>query len=780
MRNEKANLKSKNLKRGGITKLLFTSTILFLLVFTSTMFIGCGTTKQIRDKDNSTVISLPPPPAAQLIYIEASGYKSIYYAGQEFSAKDTIITGTYDNGETADISHLAVYSGYSSVAGTYNITVNVQDQSEDIFTTFEVEVMDIVVDNIEANYTDAITIYPTTLLDSLKQYLIVTAHFNNGDTMNLTETEYALEGTLAVGISTITVKYAGKETTFTVNVTEVTLTLQSIEITVLPNKTSYYIGDSLDTTGMVVIGYYNNDTNAPITEYTLSGFDSSTAGTKTITVTVAGAAVEPKSFTVDVHVFALTVQIDSTWDNIFMLPIHDNTENDLYIDWGDGTAVQHYTGKPADGQGVSHTYAKAGTYTIKLNGHTYFAGPYSSTNGGAMGFGFGEIVGANGCGGYRDFSNRYKLIGIDGNIYALLGDYEPANNAYMFYGTFGGCDNLIGNIPKDLFRGIKGVYAEAMFSLTFYNAYRITGNIPEGLFGNLSSAPAQDMFYRTFYGCAELTGKIPDKLFGNISGAPAKKMFAGTFLGCSELEGRIPAGLFGYLSGDAAESMFESTLSYCYKLTGSIPAGLFGNLNGAAAKRMFAETFYGSYRLTGFEAGFTFGNFTGDAAPHMYYQTFRDCFGLTGNIPTGLFGNFTGNAAAAMFSCTFLNCSGLTGFEAGFAFGDFTGNAAQEMFNNTFSGCYGLTGNIPAGLFGNFTGNAVSMMFFRTFNDCSGLTGPSAILTNGQKLYEAFPDAGYYDVANCYQGAENLDDWEYIPALWGGGGQTPPPPSDAI
>jgi hypothetical protein len=57
-------------------------------------------------------------------------------------------------------------------------------------------------------------IYNTDDLNTLKQYLVVTAHMSDSSTQ--TVTNYALSGTLSVGTSTITVTYGGKTTTFSV------------------------------------------------------------------------------------------------------------------------------------------------------------------------------------------------------------------------------------------------------------------------------------------------------------------------------------------------------------------------------------------------------------------------------------------------------------------------------------------------------------------------------------------------------------------------------------
>lgn len=64
-----------------------------------------------------------------------------------------------------------------------------------------------------------ITIYDTDTLDTLKQYLTVTAYYS--DATSEAVTNYTLSGTLAAGTSTITASYGGFLDTFSVTVTHV-------------------------------------------------------------------------------------------------------------------------------------------------------------------------------------------------------------------------------------------------------------------------------------------------------------------------------------------------------------------------------------------------------------------------------------------------------------------------------------------------------------------------------------------------------------------------------
>ncbi|MBP9989769.1 MAG: leucine-rich repeat protein, partial [Ruminococcus sp.] len=91
--------------------------------------------------------------------------------------------------------------------------------------------------------------------------------------------------------------------------------LTKISISSLPTKTSYLIGESFDSTGLVVTAEYSDGTSKTLTsdQYTISGFSSSSKGQKTVTVNYSGLSA---SFTVDVdcvnHNYNDTV-IAPTW-----------------------------------------------------------------------------------------------------------------------------------------------------------------------------------------------------------------------------------------------------------------------------------------------------------------------------------------------------------------------------------------------------------------------------------------------------------------------------------
>ncbi len=126
--------------------------------------------------------------------------------------------------------------------------------------------------------------------------LEVEAVYSDNSTADVTHDCKLSCDTSVVGTQTVTVEYGGKTAAF--NITVAAKELTGITITRKPDKRLYNKGDSLDTTGMVVIASYNNGTEAQITEYTAHGYSAQTVGTQTVTVSYGGFTAE---FTVTVE-----------------------------------------------------------------------------------------------------------------------------------------------------------------------------------------------------------------------------------------------------------------------------------------------------------------------------------------------------------------------------------------------------------------------------------------------------------------------------------------------
>lgn len=83
------------------------------------------------------------------------------------------------------------------------------------------------------------------------------------------------------------------------NSTEVTL--ESITVTTGPTKTTYEVGEKLDTSGMVVTAAYSDKSTAEVTDYTVSEIDMTTTGEKEVTVTYTeGDVTQTATFNITV------------------------------------------------------------------------------------------------------------------------------------------------------------------------------------------------------------------------------------------------------------------------------------------------------------------------------------------------------------------------------------------------------------------------------------------------------------------------------------------------
>ena len=212
--------------------------------------------------------------------------KTQYEIGDELDLTGLVVTAHYSDGSEAAVEDYEVSGFDSSTAGEKTITVTYQDKT----TTFTVNVKEaapvVTLESITVSGPNKTEYEIGDELDLTG--LVVTAHYSDRNEKVLSAGDYEVSGfdSSTAGEKTITVTYQDKTTAFTVNVKEAApvVTLESITVSG-PTKTEYKIGEELDLTGLVVTAHYSTGDEATVTGYEVSGFDSSTAGEKTITVT---------------------------------------------------------------------------------------------------------------------------------------------------------------------------------------------------------------------------------------------------------------------------------------------------------------------------------------------------------------------------------------------------------------------------------------------------------------------------------------------------------------
>lgn len=261
-----------------------------------------------------------------------------YFKGDMLDTTGLTLRATYNDGTTKTIASGFACSPTSlNTVGTQTITVSYGGKT----ATFIVAVHDIVLNSISVATLPVKTdYYEGDTLDETG--LTLRASYNNGTTKIITSdficSPFVLD---TVGTQTITVSYDLKLTYFTVQVHPVEL--ESISIASDPRKTSYNVGDWLDTTGLTLIATYNNGTTEIITNgFTCSPLILNTAGTQTITVAYGG-----KTTTFDVTVY-----------EVFLSGISIATEP---------VKTEYYVGETLDTTGLTLTafYSNGTTKTIR-------------------------------------------------------------------------------------------------------------------------------------------------------------------------------------------------------------------------------------------------------------------------------------------------------------------------------------------------------------------------------------------------------------------------------
>lgn len=200
--------------------------------------------------------------------------KARYFVGETFDSTGLVITVYYNDNTSEQVTGYTLSSPDMSAYGSKTVTVTFDEKTVD----FSILVVDITGIEIKTPPTKQEYLVGNTL-DSTGLTVLVKYTDGTSETITSGFTVSELDSS-SIGEKEITVAYKNHTATFKVLVYE----LQGIRITHYPEKTYYRVGETFDPTGLVVAAMRTDNTEKEITDYTVSGFDSSKAGTKTITV----------------------------------------------------------------------------------------------------------------------------------------------------------------------------------------------------------------------------------------------------------------------------------------------------------------------------------------------------------------------------------------------------------------------------------------------------------------------------------------------------------------
>lgn len=333
------------------------------------------------------------------------------------------------------------------------------------------------------------------------------------------------------------------------------------------------------------------------------------------------------------------------------LPIPSVSNNEYFVEWGDGTADKYTTEAFP-----THTYKNTTEkiYTIKIGGKVNQFG-YIETD---------EVTSSGANSDYYTFTQY---------VTALKGWGELGATRY----GFAQCINLAGTIPSPTENSFKAI---TDMSNLFYNCGVLNGTIPVDFF---KQATEVQSFEGTFSGCKGLNGNISADLFANNTKVTS---FKETFKDCILLSGSLSATLF---SNNKEVTDFTGTFENCSTLNETIPVGLFTENTKVTT---FANTFKGCMNLIGTipSSLFAANNLVED-----FSNTFNGCSKLSGLVPAQLFIN---NTKASNFTGTFEGCSSITACEL-----QVSTDVVTQM-DNLFKDCTALESVVFSKDFKNLTG----------------------------------------------------------------------------
>lgn len=141
-------------------------------------------------------------------------------------------------------------------------------------------------------------------------------------------------------------------------------TYTSISVTTMPDKTSYYEGQTLDLAGLVVTGTTSDGETIAIDGYSVSGFDSSTVGTNTLTVSFKNCTT-----TFDLQILKdVPSEIVTVYTEIDHILLNDEQPKVTGIDVKYASGKTTYTSSGFEVSGFDSSVAGTNTLTITYEG----------------------------------------------------------------------------------------------------------------------------------------------------------------------------------------------------------------------------------------------------------------------------------------------------------------------------------------------------------------------------------------------------------------------------
>jgi hypothetical protein len=241
------------------------------------LIMPMGNNGAFRDSTNSSLyfnsFKFWTRDAVADISIKEQPTKTTYAVGETFDPAGLVVTplygiNLYSAANTISNSNLEFVYDFSTI-GNKVVTVKYGE----ITVELEVTVIEKELENIEVTVQpDKVSYFEGDVFDPTG--MVITANYSNLSTEIIEDYQYS-NTPLVAGLESIEITYQGK--TVLVPITVSIPTIQSIEVSDMPTKTLFIVGQAQDFSGIVVVANYSNLSTTPILfdDLVFSGFNSS-------------------------------------------------------------------------------------------------------------------------------------------------------------------------------------------------------------------------------------------------------------------------------------------------------------------------------------------------------------------------------------------------------------------------------------------------------------------------------------------------------------------------
>lgn len=259
-----------------------------------------------------------------------------YTAGESFDPTGMVVTATYSDSSTADVTVGCTYTPDPLTAGTTSVTVSYTESS----VTKTATVTGLTVTAAKDLSSISITGTPSkTAYYAGESFdptgITVTANYSDSSSANVTNLASYSPDPLTAGTTSVTVSYTEGATTKTGSVSGLTVSavvLNSISIKTAATKTSFKLGETFSYAGLVINANYNNGTVEVSTGLDVSGANTSVLGAQTVTVTY-----EAKTTTYSIDVTNQGVTVGTPATDLFISEYIEGASYNKAIELFNGT-----------------------------------------------------------------------------------------------------------------------------------------------------------------------------------------------------------------------------------------------------------------------------------------------------------------------------------------------------------------------------------------------------------------------------------------------------------